>query len=80
MGIWPNNHSFIIKYYLYLNKKLSYKFNLKNLKMIPSKNDSNHTQKIRIHLTSDNKCIIKSTLESEEKSKCTINITCKNKN
>ena len=41
--------------------------------MIPSKNDSNHTQKIRIQLTSDNKCIIKSTLESEEKSKCTIN-------
>ena len=41
--------------------------------MIPSKNDVNHTQKIKIQLTSDNKCIIKSTIESAEKSKCTIN-------
>ena len=41
--------------------------------MIPSKNDINCTHKIKIQLTSDNKCIIKSTLESAEKSKCTIN-------
>ena len=41
--------------------------------MIPSKNDINCSQKIKIQLTSDNKCIIKSTLESAEKSKGTIN-------
>ena len=41
--------------------------------MIPSKNDINCSQKIKIQLTSDNKCIIKSTIESADKSKGTIN-------
>ena len=41
--------------------------------MIPSKNDTNCPQKIKIQLTSDNKCIIKSTIESADKSKGTIN-------
>ena len=41
--------------------------------MIPSKNENNCNQKIKIQLTSDNKCIIKSTIESAEKSKATIN-------
>jgi len=40
---------------------------------IPSKNENNCNQKIKIQLTSDNKCIIKSTLESAEKSKATLN-------
>ena len=45
-------------------------------KIIPSRNDNcnnNNNHKIKIQLTSDNKCIIKSTLESAEKSKNTIN-------
>ena len=41
--------------------------------MIPSKNEINCSQKIKIQLTSDNKCIIKSTIESAEKSKGTLN-------
>ena len=41
--------------------------------MIPSKNENNCNQKIKIQLTSDNKCIIKSTIESGENSKATIN-------
>ena len=41
--------------------------------MIPSKNDTNPNQKIKIRLTSDNKCIIKSTIDSADKSKGTIN-------
>ena len=41
--------------------------------MIPDKNENIPKQKIKIQLTSDNKCIIRSTIESAEKSKNTIN-------
>ena len=41
--------------------------------MIPDKNENIQKQKIKIQLTSDNKCIIRSTIESAEKSKNTIN-------
>ena len=41
--------------------------------MIPSKNEPSSHQKIKIQLTSDNKCIIKSTIESADKSKATLN-------